>query len=234
MSAGLYAALNCGPGTEDPPANVADNRARVAAHLGAAELVTLYQIHSAECLYVTEQVAEGDARPKGDALVTDVPGLALGALTADCAPILLYGEKADGSPVIAAVHAGWGGALKGVQRQAVAKMVELGANVTSICAAIGPCIAQASYEVTHEFAVPFLEQDIETERFFMAGKPGHLHFDLAGYNAAQLAQAGVREIAITGEDTYAGEGRFFSFRRATHRGEPDYGRQISTIMIRPR
>lgn len=232
VSAGLYNALNAGPASGDAPDDVLENRRRIAAHLDADELVTLYQIHSADCLYVGAQVADGEDRPKGDALVTDVAGLAIGALTADCAPILFHGTRVDGSPVIGAAHAGWGGALKGVSVAIVSKMVELGAELTSICAVIGPCIAQASYEVRAEFASPFLDQDNENERFFMTGRDGHLQFDLAGYNAAQLAQAGVRNIVITGEDTYADEGRFFSYRRATHRAEPDYGRQVSAIVIK--
>jgi hypothetical protein len=232
VSGGLYGTLNAGPGSGDIVDDINENCRRIAAHLGADELVTLYQIHSADCLYVTEQVAQGDDRPKADALVTDVAGLAIGALTADCAPILFYGEKQGGAPVIGAAHAGWSGALKGVSVATVSKMLEVGAELTSICAVIGPCIGQASYEVKVDFALPFLDQDNENERFFMAGRDGHLQFDLAGYNAARLAQAGVRNVVITGEDTFADEGRFFSYRRTTHRGEPDYGRQVSAIVIK--
>lgn len=234
VSAGLYYSLNGGPGSDDTPALVHENRRRVAAHLGtqADHLITLWQEHGDECLPVSGPVAEGAARPKGDALVTDRPGVALGVLSADCAPILFYGEKSDGAPVIGAAHAGWGGALKGVQIAAARRMLELGARLESLCAVIGPCIGQASYEVSEAFADPFLEQDEANERFFMAGKPGHLQFDLAGYNAARLALAGVGEVVITGEDTYSDEARFFSYRRAIHRGEPDYGRQISAIVIK--
>src|SRR5690606_1578674 len=136
VSAGLYNSLNCGPGTDDARAHIIENRRRIAAYLGATELITLHQIPSAECLYATEQVGQADKRPKGDALVTDRPGLALGVLTADCAPILFHGSKPDGSPVIGTAHAGWGGALKGVSDATVSKMVGLGAELTSICAVI--------------------------------------------------------------------------------------------------
>ncbi len=232
VSDGLYATLNAGPGSGDTIDDINENRQRIAAHLDADKLVTLYQVHSADCLYVTEQVTQGDDRPKADALVADIAGLAIGVLTADCAPILFYGEKQNGSPVIGAAHAGWGGALKGVSVATVSKMLEVGAELTSICAVIGPCIEQTSYEVKEDFALPFLDQDNENERFFMSGRAGHLQFDLAGYNAARLAQAGVRQIVITGEDTYTQEQRFFSYRRATHRNEPDYGRQLSVIVIK--
>lgn len=232
VSGGLYDSLNVGPGSGDIVDHIDENRRRIAAHLHAEELVTLYQVHSADCLYVTEQVAQGDDRPQADALVTDIAGLAIGALTADCAPILFYGEKQNGAPVIGAAHAGWGGALKGVSVATVSKMREVGVELTSICAVIGPCIGQTSYEVRQEFAHPFLDQDNENERFFMAGRDGHLQFDLAGYNAARLAQAGVRHVVITGEDTYPDEERFFSYRRATHRAEDDYGRQVSAIVIK--
>lgn len=232
VSEGLYQDLNCAPGSHDDPAHVAENRRRVCAHLNAQHLVTLYQHHSADCLYVDGPVGEGDARPKGDALVTDVPGVALGVLSADCCPILFLGEKQNGAPVIGAAHAGWGGALKGVQRQTVAKMLETGAKLETIRAIIGPSIGQISYEVSDDFARPFLIQDDENERFFMTGRPGHLQFDVPGYNALRLAGVGVRDIVITGEDTYADAQRFFSFRRATHRGEADYGRQISAIVIK--
>lgn len=230
VSEGIYASLNCGPGTNDVPDNVTENRARVTHYLGAHSLNTLYQEHTATCLYIDRALPD---RPVGDALVTEVPGVAIACLSADCAPILFYGEKADRAPIIGAAHAGWGGALKGIQSATVHSMVEHGARLETIRAAIGPCIAQVSYEVKEAFARPFLIQDDANEQFFMAGRDGHLQFDLAGYNALRLALAGVKSVVITGEDTYRDEARFFSFRRATHREEPDYGRQISAIVIKP-
>lgn len=231
VSEGLYDSFNCGPGTQDDPAHVIENRRRVTAHLKADHLVSLYQQHTADCYYVNQPLDEAQPRPVGDALVTDTPGLALGVLTADCCPILFSGTKEDDSPVIGAAHAGWGGALKGVQRTTVSKMLEIGAKLESIRAIIGPSIAQVSYEVADDFARPFLIQDDDNERFFMTGKPGHLQFDVPGYNALRLAGVGVHNILLTGEDTYADEARFFSYRRATHHREPDYGRQISAIVI---
>lgn len=233
VSAGLYDSLNVGLGTGDDPANVTENRARVRDRLGGTHLVTLHQQHTGDCLYVDAPFASEGDRPVGDALVTDVAGLTIGVLTADCAPILYYGERRDGSPLIGAAHAGWGGALKGIQIATAEAMVARGALIESLHICIGPCIAQASYEVSEAFSAPFLEQSEDYEIFFKAGRAGHLHFDLAGYNAARLAQTGIRHIVISGEDTYTDEGRFFSYRRATHRKEADYGRQISAIVIRP-
>lgn len=232
VSKGLYQSLNCGVGTQDTIESVRENRRRVMAALGARDLVSLKQVHSADCA-VARAAWEMTARPEGDAMVTDVPGLALGILTADCGPVLFYGEKADGSPVIGAAHAGWGGALKGVLEGTINTMAEQGALPESIHASLGPCIGPKSYEVRDEFAVPFLEQAPENEHFFRsARKEGHLMFDLPGYIASRLARAGVRHVSITGQDTYALEQDYFSYRRATHRAEPDYGRQISALVIR--
>ena len=230
VSAGLYASLNCGAGSDDGLLQVVENKEIVREAVGAEHLVTLYQVHSAECL-VLDAPLEGDA-PEADAMVTDTPGLALGVLTADCAPVLFYGEKADGMPVVGAAHAGWGGAFNGVLAAAVEKMQGLGAELSSIRAAIGPCIAQSSYEVTYEFAERFMEQDEGNESFFKAAqKDGHLMFDLPGYCAARLAQLGVRHVELLDKDTYSDEENFFSYRRKTHRDEADYGRQISVISI---
>lgn len=231
VSAGLYAGLNGGPGSGDDAGAVAENRRRMADYLGADALNTLYQTHSNACVYVDKPL--GEERPEGDALVTDVPGVAIGVLTADCAPILFYGEKEDGAPVIGAAHAGWGGAFLGVQAAAVEGMVQIGALRESIQAAIGPCIAQKSYEVGEDFAEKFCRADEVNEKFFMNGQGGKLLFDLAGYNAQRLGRSGVGNIIISGEDTYTDETRFYSYRRATHRGEPHYGRQVSAIMIVP-
>lgn len=229
VSEGLYAGLNCGPGSGDEPAAVTENRRRVAEYLDADTLNTIYQTHSNICIALDAPV--GADKPEGDALVTDVPGLAIGVLTADCAPILYYGEKPGGAPVIGAAHAGWGGAFLGVQAAAVNAMVQKGAGIDTIHACIGPCIAQKSYEVGEEFAEKFLKSDEVNEKFFMNGQGGKLLFDLAGYNALRLGRAGVETICISGEDTYTDEARFYSYRRATHRNEKAYGRQISAIMI---
>jgi hypothetical protein len=234
VSTGIYDSLNCGPGSDDTPEAVQENRARVAGHfsLPPEKLVTVWQIHSPDCLYISGPVASGPERPQADAMVTDSPGLALGILTADCGPILFAGEKPDGSPVVGAAHAGWGGALKGVAESTVQKMIETGAEKETIRAAIGPCIGPASYEVTAGFEKPFMEYDPADEHFFKpAKKEGHLMFDRPGYIASRLARAGIKQVTITGVDTYSEEEKFFSYRRKTHRGEPDYGRQLSVITI---
>jgi polyphenol oxidase len=225
VSTGMCAGLNVGAGSEDDPAAVEENRRRAAeAILPAAQLVTAHQVHSAECA-VAAPWAFAD-RPKADALVTDRPGLLLGILTADCAPVLLADAEAG---VIGAAHAGWKGALFGVTDATVAAMEKLGARRERIVAVVGPCIARVSYEVDDGFLRRFEEVDPENERFFSAGRPGHHQFDLEGYVAARLAAAGIGRVDALGLDTYSDEDRFFSFRRATHRGEPDYGRQISLI-----
>ena len=224
VSRGVHAGLNVGIGSDDDAAAVAENRDRATvAVLPGATLVTPYQIHSAECITVR---APFDDRPRGDALVTDRPGLALGILTADCAPVLLADREAG---VVGAAHAGWKGAFGGVTDSTLLAMEALGAKRERIAAAIGPCIARASYEVDAAFAQRFEADDPANERFFAEGRDGHFQFDLEAYVAHRLAAAGVTRVAMLGLDTYADEARFFSFRRATHRGEPDYGRQISII-----
>jgi hypothetical protein len=222
----MVAGLNVGLGSDDEPEAIAENRRRaVAAVLPGARLVSVYQVHSADAVTVAD--AWGDAaRPHADALVTDRPGLALGIVTADCAPVLLADVTAG---VVGAAHAGWKGAIGGVTDATVAAMERLGARRERIAAAIGPCIARASYEVDDGFARRFEAADPANERFFAPGKPGHHQFDLEAYVAHRLAIAGVTRIAALGLDTYADESRFFSFRRATHRGEPTYGRQIAII-----
>lgn len=234
VSKGMYASLNCSPGSADDQNDVAKNRSIVARDLGVKDetISTLWQCHSAACFAIKSHAPLGDERAKGDALVTDVAGLAIGILTADCGPVLFVGKKADGSPVIGAAHAGWGGALGGILEDTVAKMGQLGAAPETIRACLGPCILQQSYEVQDAFARPFLDEHDAAERFFMAArKSGHLMFDLAGYIAFRLAHTGVRHVTLMGVDTYADEENCFSFRRATHRGEPDYGRQMSAIVI---
>ncbi|MBW8753751.1 MAG: peptidoglycan editing factor PgeF [Sphingomonadales bacterium] len=227
VSAGILAGLNVGLGSGDDRAAIIENRARaVDAVLPGAALVTVHQVHSAEAVIATEPFAD-DARPHVDAIVTDRPGLLLGILTADCVPVLLADPAAG---VVGAAHAGWKGALHGVTDAIIARMEQLGARRDRIVAATGPCIARASYEVDDAFARRFEEADPENERFFLvAGKPGHQQFDIEAYVAARLAAAGVARVETLGLDTYANEARFFSFRRATHRGEPDYGREISLI-----
>ena len=224
-STGVTAGLNVGTGSADDPAAIEENRSRATeAVLPGARLVTVYQVHSGDC--VVADAWDFADRPKADALVTDKPGRLLGILTADCAPVLFADAEAG---VVGAAHAGWKGALAGVTTATVEAMIRLGARRDRIAAAIGPCIARASYEVDQGFARRFEEADPANERFLAAGKPGHFQFDLEGYVAARIAEAGVTRIDALGLDTYADEGRFFSFRRATHRGEPDYGRQISLI-----
>ncbi len=235
VSKNVYASLNCGPGSDDHPEHVDHNRRVVAGVAGCApeQLLTLYQVHGNACVRVTEGWRDAQ-RPQADAMVTDQPGFALGILTADCAPVLFYGEKSDGSPVIGAAHAGWGGALKGVLEETLSQMKALGATSESLKACIGPCIGQSSYEVQDDFADALYQEDDENERFFKPGKrSGHLMFDLAGYCAFKLYKQGMKDVFIKDLDTYFNEEEFFSYRRATHRSEKDYGRQISVITIKP-
>ncbi len=228
VSGGLFASLNVGLGSSDDRAAVRENRARaVAAVAPGAQLVTLHQVHSATVIPVTAPFP-GDERPAADALVTATPGLALGILTADCAPILLADAAAG---VIGAAHSGWKGALADVGPATVAAMEQLGARRDHIVAAIGPTIARASYEVDDGFVARFCAADPANEAFFAAGRPGHAQFDLEGFIAARLAAAGVKTVVAMGVDTYPDAARWFSYRRTTHRGEPDYGRQLSLIAL---
>jgi len=229
VSTGITAGLDLGRrGQVEIGPDLAENRRRaVAAVLPGAELVTLYQVHSADCVMLATPWDDTD-RPHADAMVTDRPGVALGILTADCAPVLLADREAG---IVGAAHAGWKGAIGGVTDAAVAAMEKLGADRDRIVAAIGPCIARASYEVDDAFQHRFEADDPANERFFAPGRDGHAQFDLEGYVAHRLAAAGVPTIEMMGLDTYADADRFYSFRRATHRGEPDYGRQISIIGI---
>lgn len=228
VSQGLVAGLNVGLGSGDEPAHIAENRRRAAAAVApGAQLATVYQVHSATCVTVTEPWPD-EARPHADALVTDRPGLALGVLTADCAPVLFADAEAR---VIGAAHAGWKGALGGVTDATVTAMEALGAKRSRIRAVVGPCIAQASYEVDAAFRERFMAQDAAHARFFSPGAPDHWQFDLEGYVLERLRQAGIGQVVGLALDTYAAPERFFSFRRATHRGEPSYGRQISLIAL---
>lgn len=212
------------------PALIENQRRAIAAVAPGSTLVTLYQVHSADVVTVTAPI-DDDARPRADAMVTDRPGLLLGILTADCAPVLFADRDAG---VIGAAHAGWKGAIGGVTDATIAAMEALGAHRDRIVAAIGPCIARASYEVDDAFAQRFEVDDPANERFFTRGKPGHHQFDLEAYVAHRVAAAGVTTVEMMGLDTYADPDRFFSYRRATHRGEPDYGRQISLIGLTTR
>ncbi len=230
VSTGVTAGLDMGRrGAETIPPDLAENRARaIAAVLPGASLATLYQIHSADVVRVLTAMRDED-RPRGDALVTDRPNILLGILTADCAPVLFADSQAG---VIGAAHAGWKGALAGVTDATIEKMVGLGADRGRIAAAIGPCIARRSYEVDEAFLIRFCTADSENERFFAPAREGHHHFDLESYVAHRLAVAGIGRIEALGLDTYADPGRFYSYRRATHRGEPDYGRQIALIGLK--
>jgi len=229
-STGLFASLNCGMGSGDDKGIVRRNRIVVAQALAVDEprLVTVHQHHSADAVRVTEPWAM-DARPMADAMVTDVAGMALGVLTADCAPILFADPEAQ---VIGAAHAGWKGALGGVTGRTLAAMEALGAKRARIVAGIGPTISQAVYEVGPEFPERYLEEDAGNSRFFKPSqRPHHSMFDLPGYLAARLRAEGVGEVADLAICTFSDEQRFFSYRRATHRRERDYGRQISAIAL---
>ncbi|HWT99142.1 MAG TPA: peptidoglycan editing factor PgeF [Terriglobales bacterium] len=228
VSAGIYATLNCGIGSWDATDAVLENRGRAVAKIGMApaSLVTAYQVHSAKAV-VVEQPWARDAAPQVDGMVTAKPGVTLGILTADCAPVLFADEKAG---VIGAAHAGWKGAITGVLQATVEKMVENGAKAGRIRAAIGPCIGQMSYEVGAEFPAPFLAQDPAHARYFIPSiRDQRYMFDLGGYVRDQLRSMGLAGVELLGRDTCAEEEQFFSYRRTTLRQEPDYGRQISLI-----
>jgi polyphenol oxidase len=228
VSTGLVAGLNVGLGSADDPLAVAENRRRaVGAVAPGAALTTVFQIHSPEVVVATAAWPD-DARPHADALVTDRPGLALGILTADCAPVLFADIQAG---VIGAAHAGWKGAIAGVTDAAIAAMEALGARRERIAAVVGPCIAQSSYEVDDGFRTRFVAVDIDNNRFFVAGRPGHAQFDLPAYVAHRLTAAEVGRVEALPLDTLELDHRFYSFRRATLAGEPDYGRQISLIAL---
>jgi YfiH family protein len=225
VSAGPMASLNTGWGSGDDVALIAENRRRAAnAVLPDARIVSVHQVHSGNCVVAGDW--PDDARPHADALVSDRPGILLGILTADCAPVLFADRQAG---VIGAAHAGWKGALAGVTDATIAAMEQLGARRDRIAAAVGPCIAQRSYEVDEPFLERFLAADPANERFFVQGPGGKPHFDLEGYVLARLGAAGLTRIEALGQDTYAPADLFFSYRRATHRAEPSYGRQISLI-----
>ena len=231
VSAGLYSSLNCGYGSGDQPDNVRENRRRAAAafDLGESDLLTVHQFHSTDVLTVADQRWSSPGAPKADAMVTDRPGVVLGVLAADCAPVLFADGRAG---VIGAAHAGWKGALGGVVDTTIAAMERLGARREHIQAAIGPCIGRESYEVGPEFPEPFLAQDAGHAAFFRpAARAGHFLFDLAGYLAHRLARADIAA-SITGHDTLAADEDFFSYRRNTLAGVRDYGRGLSAVALR--
>jgi YfiH family protein len=230
VSDGLYDSLNGGLGSDDAPARVTENRARMAAALGVApdRLITAYQVHSPDVVVATEPWTRAQA-PRADAVVTAVRGLAVGITTADCGPLLLADPQAG---VVAAAHAGWRGALAGVVEAAVAAMERLGAVRTRMVAAVGPMIRQPCYEVGSDLMERFAAADPTNARFFApAARDGHAMFDLAGYIAARLKDAGVGRIEDLGHCTYADPARFFSYRRSTHRAEADYGRHVNAIAL---
>ncbi|TIX49225.1 peptidoglycan editing factor PgeF [Alteraurantiacibacter aquimixticola] len=225
VSTGFAAGLQVGLNAGDDDDAVAENRRRaLAAVVPGAQLVTVKQVHSPVAIIADAPWPE-DARPEADAIVTATPGLALAIVTADCAPVLFADREAG---VVGAAHAGWRGAHGGVLEQTVARMVELGADPTHIVAAIGPCIAQDSYEVGEDLRAQFTEADA---RFFADGAPGKWQFDLEAYVASRLKALGLAAVEPLGLDTYADPSRFYSHRRSVHRGEPTYGREFSLIAL---
>lgn len=229
VSAGALAGLNVGYGSNDERAAIDQNRRlAIAALAPAAALVTVHQVHSADVVYADAPWPR-DARPRADAIVTDRPNLLLGILTADCAPVLFADHEAG---VVGAAHAGWRGALAGVTDSTIAAMQRLGARRERIHAAVGPCIGQPSYEVDDDFRARFVAEDPGNTRFFVPGPADRPHFGLEAYVVHRLVAAGIEEVEALNLDTYADPERFFSYRRATHRGEADYGRQLSAIALR--
>jgi polyphenol oxidase len=230
VSTGLYESLNCGLGSADSRENVAENRTRVAAHFGvpSSQLMTAHQIHSATAVIV-DRPWESDQQPQADALVTRTRGLVLGALAADCAPVLFADHRAG---VIAAAHAGWKGALSGIVESTVRAMEQAGATRQDISAAVGPCIGQGGYEVGPEFEAAFLADDKTHAVHFKRESPnGRAFFDLPGFVLGKLRAARLGFVEGVGMCTYTDSGRFFSYRRMTHAREADYGRQISAVVL---
>ncbi|WP_406649406.1 peptidoglycan editing factor PgeF [Aliisedimentitalea scapharcae] len=226
-SSGVFSGLNCGSGSSDQTEAVALNRARVADAMQIAPhaLVGVHQVHSADVVTVSAPL---DSKPKADALVTDVPGLALSILTADCQPVLFADAEAG---VIGAAHAGWRGALDGVLESTIEAMCALGARREDIQAVIGPAISQRAYEVGPEFLDEFLSNDPDNSRFFANGEGDRMMFDLPAYGVFRLREAGVGSAEWTRHCTYSDPDRFYSYRRCTHAGEADYGRLISAICL---
>lgn len=228
VSTGIYQGLNCGAGSDDTPEHVVENRAMAAIALGVkpASLAFVHQVHSADVLVV--DAPPPAPKPKCDAMVSKTPGVTLSILTADCQPVLFADPDAN---VIGAAHAGWKGALGGVLEATIDAMVGLGATRSAIRAVIGPSISQRAYEVGPEFLEEFLDQDPEYARFFAGGTGGKSMFDLPSFGLFRLRGAGIAAASWTGHCTYSDADRFFSYRRATHRGEPDYGRLMASISL---
>ena len=233
ISTGIYNSLNCAFGSHDDPAHVRQNRAYVAAEIGVKpdNLVTLHQVHSSDVVTVNEPWQ--NEWPKADAMVTSQTDIALGILTADCAPVLFEDTRHG---IIGAAHAGWRGAFSGILENTVAAMENLGAKRNYIYYMLGPCIYQKSYEVSHDFRQNFLNADQNWQQFFItSARADHYQFDLPGFVTARLDEAGIRNAdddRSDNSDTCPNETNFFSYRRATLRGEPDYGRQISVIVLK--
>lgn len=229
VSEGVYAGLNAGLGSDDVRANVVENRRRMALELGVTTdmLASPYQVHSPDVI-VTDNAWNGDDRPRADGVVTTNPGLAIGIVTADCGPVLF----ADGDAgVIGACHAGWKGALGGVLENTIDAMCANGATREKITAILGPTISQKSYQVGPGFPDAFLELSTENARYFgPSDKDDHHQFNLEQYIVDRLAAAGVQSGSVQ-RCTYQEEDNFFSYRRTTHRGEADYGRQLSAIVL---
>lgn len=227
VSSGVFKGLNCGPGSTDQRDAVAANRARVAEALAVkpTALLSVYQVHGSNVATVTEPWSEA---PKADAMVTNTPGLAIGILTADCAPILFLDADAG---VIGAAHAGWKGALYGVIDSTLAAMENLGADRRRTVASIGPCISQQNYEVGQEFLESFMDEDPDHSRFFTNSMDGKYLFDLPSFVLTDLRQNSVADAGWVGRCTYAEPNHFYSYRRTTHKGEKDYGRLISAITL---
>jgi len=231
VSTGIYESLNCGVGSKDDSRLVAENRRRVAGELGVepSHLLTPWQVHSPTALIIDGPWPKDAPRPRLDALVTRTPGLAVGVLTADCAPVLFCDPVAK---VVAAAHAGWRGAVGGVLNDAIDKMRSLGATCDNIAACVGPCISWRIYEVGDDFRRELLQEDPSGESFFAHPVGARkAHFDLSGYVAHRLEQAGLRNVEALRHCTFLGENRYFSFRRSQKDKYSDYGRQISAIVI---
>ncbi|MEL6861911.1 MAG: peptidoglycan editing factor PgeF [Pseudomonadota bacterium] len=225
VSTGLYESLNIGQGSDDEAQNIRDNRALIRDALGAEKLLSCFQVHSAKVVTVTEP---WHTRPQADAMVTKAPGLALCVLSADCVPVLFADPD---NKVIGAAHAGWKGAIAGVCEATMSAMEELGADRENIHAAIGPAIQQESYEVGPEFRDTFVGEHEWTDRLFKAGRDDRSHFDLTGYVQTVLQREGVKTVSNLGHDTCSMEETYFSNRRRNHRGEADYGRNGSVIVL---
>ena len=227
VSKGIYASLNCGAGSDDTLNAVKENRARALAQFGPAySLSTVHQVHGSDVVEATGPWPANS--PRADGLVSRTPGIVLAILTADCAPVLFADADAG---VIGAAHCGWRGTLHGVAERVIQEMEKLGASADRIIATVGPTIGQASYEVTIEFEEALVSIDADGGSFFVPGKTGHVQFDLPRYVLHRLSRAGLTRVSWTGHNTYDLPDDFFSYRRATHHGEPDYGRQISGIAL---